>query len=140
MNSRTKRSVRKKRKAELYVFNGKTKMVLWVAGAVVTITGAVVGFNNMVPIVEPYMPATHMYVRDLTDSTSHILRDIQVEQAQGKIDATNDAVVKWKLERSKTQDPVTQNMIDQHIHDLGNLSERLADQLKTLKEIKARER
>lgn len=148
MSSRTKKSAKKK--ASDPIFNGKTKMVLWIAGAVVTVTGAVVGINNALPVLEPYAPATHSFTRELTDgldkrltqaqnNTAYILRDIQIEQAQGKIDATSDAVVKWKLERSKTQDPVTQSMIDSHVNDLGAQAQRLHEQLKVLQQIKAKE-
>lgn len=148
MNSRTKKSA--KRKNSLHIFNGKTKMILWAAGAVVTITGAVVGINNALPVLEPYAPATHSFTRELTDgldkrlsmaqsSTDYILRDIQLEQAQGKSDANADSIVKWKLERAKSQDPVTQSMIDTHIHDLGVLADRLDSQVKTLKDLKAKQ-
>lgn len=124
------------------------KKAMWAASAVGVITAAVIGVNQAAPVIEPYWYASREYVRDSIkeiktiiasdqQETNRILRSMQVEQAEGKLEATRDSIAKWQIERSKTADPVSQGMIDQHIKTLQGSEGRLRDQLETLRRIRS---
>ena len=139
----------KKGKEEQY-HNGVTrgaKRTMALVGAAGVIAAAIISVNQASPIIEPYWPATHGFVREIAEAvkvhlvgeqtqTNKILRALQIEQAEGKLDATKDSITKWNLERSKTTDAVTQSMIDLHLKDLQNSAGRLSDQLNSLKKLR----
>lgn len=81
---------------------------------------------------------TKTELKSSLDSTNYILRDMQIEQAQGKLDANADAITKWKIELSKAQDPQTRVLVEGTIKDLESRVRSLSDQINTLSSIRAR--
>ncbi|HEX4919827.1 MAG TPA: hypothetical protein VFV92_03710, partial [Candidatus Bathyarchaeia archaeon] len=77
-------------------------------------------------------------IQQQLQSSNEILRDIQIEAFEGKLDANKDAVAKWSLEKDKAADPNTKNMIDQHIKELVSSGDRLKGQLDNLRMLKAK--
>lgn len=77
-------------------------------------------------------------LKNTIDGTNYILRDMQIEQAQGKLDANNDAMTKWKVELGKTQDEQTRSMIEGTIRDLNLRVRALNAQLNDLTSARAR--
>ena len=123
------------------------RAAVW-AGAITTITGAIVGMSRALPVVEPYWPAHRMYVRDRVDfardefkatenSNTLILRDLQIEQAEGKRDAVKNDLAKWAVELNKTQDPQTRQLIEKTINEQNATYERLQEQLRSLNKLRA---
>lgn len=87
--------------------------------------------------VEPNFLATRGFVRYAQQSQTSILRDLQIESAEGKRSQAANSVANWRLEKLKTHDPVTQGLIDQQITNQEAEVERLSDQLRTLNRLKA---
>jgi len=124
------------------------KMIVWTAGIVATIAGSVTGVSAAWPILEPMLLAHRGYVRVVADDVKHewkvaqqtqtsILRDLQIEATEGKKSSANNALANWKLEKLKTKDPVTTNLIEQQIGQKEAEIERLNDQLRTLNKLKS---
>lgn len=88
-------------------------------------------------VVEPNFLATRGFVRYAQQSQTSILRDLQIESAEGKRSQAANSVANWRLEKLKTHDPVTQGLIDQQIVNQEAEVERLSDQLRTLNRLKA---
>lgn len=130
----------------------------WVTAATATIV-FLINLDKFTPIWERWQPASHEYVnheidgvkvevrkdidstksdlKSSLDNTNYILRDMQIEQAQGKLDASTDAVSKWKLELAKTKDPQTQTMIEGTIKEIDVRIRSLNSQLNTLNQLRA---
>jgi len=129
-------------------FRVTLKSIVWSAGVVTAIAGAIVGVAKSWEYIEPGMPAFRYYVRDRIDtslspfktaqqSQTSILRDLQIENTEGKRSNAANALANWKLERLKTQDPVTQGLIDRQIQEKDNELKKLDSQLKTLNELRS---
>ena len=142
MNLRGKKSVK-----ENNVLLTRKGVVMIVSG-IATVTAAIIGLHNVEPIIDPWMPATRGYVSETITgfksliaseqtTTNSILRDIQVEQAEGKLDATRDAIAKAQIEKAKTSDAGTLSILDQHLKNLIATQARLEEQLRSLKKARS---
>ena len=107
---------------------------------VATIAGGVV---VAWPMVEPYMAATRGYARELTkehaekDLTAQakverVLHHIQLDAANGKLEATDNDLFKAQLEMKKTQDPSTQEFIAGQINKLQATKQAIENQIRAL--------
>lgn len=107
------------------------------------ITGAIVGIASAWPILEPYMAAHRAYVRavamGLTDTyqaaqsdSRRVIRDLQLETAEGKRDSASDSIIKWTVELRKSNDETTKSMIQGQIDQLLMTKRRLNEQIDTL--------
>lgn len=114
-----------------------------IAGVVGAFTGAIVGGAAAWTIVEPYMIAHRGYVRFVTmqfadksdaaqNQSRRVIRDLQVEQADGKRDAAEEAIFKWGLELSKATDEQAKQLITARIRELQNTKQKLDNQIDTL--------
>lgn len=123
------------------------KLLLW-CSALTIITGAIVSTDKAAPIVEPYWFAHRLYVRNSVESVRSefkatengntiILRDVQIEQAEGKRDAVKNDLAKWAVELTKTQDPTTRQLIEKTISEQTATYERLQEQLRSLLKMRA---
>ena len=121
-------------------------------------TTAVVILGGIVPAVkgvqyidewsDPWQPARHAFVYDrvgVVDKKAEtigtqnqvILRDLQIDTANGKRTATINDIKKWQLELEKPGiDPTLKNFIQQQIDALTATKDKLDAQLKTLTAIK----
>ena len=126
------------------------KTITSIAAVVVAITGMITGVHAAWPIVEPLLPAHRAYARDLTEHVTQvaetyanknaaILRDVQIEQAEGKQEAVSSELFKWQLELSKTADENIKPLIQEQIRRLNNTKEKLNDQIKTLNAVKQKQ-
>lgn len=126
----------------------KTRKIVTISSAVTVFLGTIISINKAAPIMEPWAPAHRMYVRDYADGiknelqtadtgNSYILRDLQIEQAEGKRDAAKNDITKWNLELAKTKDPSTRALIDKTIIDLNANYEKLQEQIRTLTKMRA---
>ena len=114
---------------------------------IIGLTGSATGMRAAMPLLKPVAPALIYYVDDsvgeverkLTvaqQSTNSILRDLQIEANEGKKSSVNNSLANWKLEKLKTNDPVTRGLIDQQIQQQENELEKLNSQLKTLNKLR----
>lgn len=129
----------------------RIRKIAWAAGIVATISGGIVGYAKAWPEIEPWWWASRGFVysqvdsarsqfKQAQDSTAAILRDLQIEQAEGKRDAAKEAKAKWGVELNKTADPITREMIDRHINELEASVGKLDSQIRTLNRMRALER
>jgi hypothetical protein len=65
-----------------------------------------------------------------------ILRDLQVEAAEGKRDATSNDIAKWQLELSKAHDDTGKSLIQQQINTLNATKQKLESQIGTLNRLR----
>lgn len=118
-----------------------------VCGVVAAITSAIVGIAAAVPIVEPYMVAHRGFVRDsisfsaqanvLSQTESQrTIRDLQIEQAEGKREAVQDALLKWAVEANKTTDTQTKQLIAERLRELAISKRMLDSQIDTLNKVR----
>jgi len=68
--------------------------------------------------------------------TTSVVRDLQMEAAEGKLSANRDAYVKWEVELRKTKDPVSRELIMKQMQNLEATRGGLEQQLKTLRDIR----
>ena len=105
------------------------------------------GLNYIDNRVEPWYLAWHWWTRDLVKTvedkidtqdhkTSSILRDIQVDTANGKLASTVNDIKKWQLELKKATDQNSVDLITQQIEALEDTKSKLDTQLKVLNKIK----
>ena len=80
-----------------------------------------------------YKPATRGWVLAESKTTRSIAQDIQIEQAEGKLEATEEALAKWKAEVVKAQDQAIINLSNQRIRELVNQKSKLEEQVRSLK-------
>ncbi len=113
------------------------------AGIVVAITAAIVGVATAWPLLEPWVAAHRGYVREVSSAIEFKLnlaqikgyaaiRDIQIEQAEGKRDQVEDSIFKWNIEMEKAPDLQSKSLIADRIRDLQNIKRKLDSQLDTL--------
>lgn len=120
----------------------KTRWKLFTFGlaGVATVFTSVGAISKNWDAVEPSFISTRGFVRDsikvAQQTQTGILRDLQIESAEGKRSQASNAVANWKLEKLKTKDPVTQSLIDQQIINQEAEVDRLSQQLKTLNRLK----
>lgn len=125
----------------------RLRKIIWVSGVVAAISAGIVGGARAWPILEPFWFAHRGYVRDYTmlasDKTNaaqsdsrKIIRDLQVESAEGKRDQTEDSILKWKIELAKASDVQTIQMISKQISTLENTKSKLVNQIDTLNAVR----
>lgn len=118
-----------------------------IAGIVGALTGAVVGAAAAWPILEPYLAAHRGYVRFIAMEATgkyqadqlesrRVVRDIQVEQADGKREQTEEAIFKWQLELAKAPDEQARQLISNRIRELQNTKAKLINQIDTLNKVR----
>ena len=119
-----------------------------VTGIVAGVSGSVTGGRAAWPIVKMGLPAPIVYVdssleevegriRMAQQTSTSILRDLQVETAEGKKESAVQNKAKWQVERSKIQDPATLGLIDQQLNDLDKTISRLDNQIRVIEKLKA---
>ena len=120
------------------------------ASAHATMLSAIVGLIVVVPVAAATL--THPVVTWIDgrvdvkigplqlafDGTSSAVRDLQIEQAEGKLSAVKNDQVKWELELKRTQNAASRGLIQKQMLDLELTRGRLEQQLKTLNEIRSR--
>jgi len=106
-------------------------------GAIAAITGA---FATVRQLPENYVGQIVEVrigpLRMAFEGTSGAVRDLQAENAEGKLEANRDAFVKWEVELRKTNDLETRIVIQKQMRDLEATRGKLEQQLKTLHEIR----
>lgn len=119
-----------------------------VTGIVIGLTGSVGGIRATWPVLRLALPALVFYVdttledargefKNTQNTTLSVLRDMQIEQAEGKRDAAKEAKAKWSVELGKTKDSVSRDMIERHINDLDATAGKLDGQIKTLNRLRS---
>lgn len=92
--------------------------------------------------LEPVAPAHRAYVRDQVheaqNATLPVLRDLQVDIANRAKRDEVDKKTKWTIERAKTKDPATLDMIDRQLRDSEATINALDEQLTTVKQLRAK--
>lgn len=127
---------------------GMAKRNPWkfITGAVVFLAGlpgAWAGAN----FLEPALPAHRGYVRDQTeevkkeiktteDTTVGILRDLQIETAEGKRDNAANAIAKFQLDLDSEKAPQRKLEIGETLRGLQNTKDKLDAQIKTLNRLR----
>lgn len=126
------------------------RLMYWgkLVGIIGVTAGAIVSAAAAWPLIEPYLVAHRGYVRHVSDSVSNnssaaqsesrkVIRDLQVEQAEGKRDQADEALFKWKVELNKAADDQTRQLIFERLRELENTKRKLGDQIETLNKARA---
>lgn len=119
------------------------------ATSITLVASCITAVAAAAPVVEPYIAAHRGYVRDvasIVDSktklaqaeSQRVIRDLQVEQAEGKRDQTEESMFKWSRELEKATDEQAKQLIRERIRDLANTKSRLESQIRTLNEVRGR--
>lgn len=119
-----------------------------IAGVVGAITAAIIGVATAWPLIEPYVAAHRGYVRhvaaeigDKNELAQHqnrkVIRDLQIEQADGKRDQIEEAIFKWEIELAKITDEQARFLINSRIRELQNTKSKLENQIETLNKAKS---
>jgi hypothetical protein len=117
------------------------------ATGVLAFVAAIGGAVAAVPKIEPVFPAHRLYVREevrhvhdtiqmAQDASIRALRDVQVEQAEGKREAADDALATWQLKLSGTTDETAKQLIRERIRALENTQRKLDGQINTLNRLR----
>lgn len=118
-------------------------------GIIIGATGAAGSIKASWSVMRYGVPANLVYVdgsveevegriRIAQQSNASILRDLQIETAEGKKESAVQNKAKWQVERSKTKDPATLNLIDQQLNDLDRTISRLDNQIRVIEQLKSR--
>jgi hypothetical protein len=111
------------------------------------IVPAVKGIQYLDDATDPWQPARHAFVYDkvgivdkkaetIGTQNQSILRDLQIDTANGKRTATINDIKKWQLELEKPGDATIKEFIKAQIDTLTATRDKLDAQLKTLTAIK----
>ena len=102
------------------------------------LAGTIVAVSKAAPVAEPYFPAHRAYVREQVaeEKTMQILRDLQVENAEGKLAVTTNDIAKWSLEYAKSADESTKDIIRRQINTLDAMRHKLEAQINVLNRIR----
>lgn len=111
--------------------------------AIGLVTGTIVSIDKAWPVVEPAVPALRYYVRDTTGEVERRIKmaqeailkrlnDTQLEQAQGKLETTQDNLARWHLDYSKETDDQRKLLIGRQIRELETTAIKLRSQINTL--------
>jgi hypothetical protein len=107
------------------------------------------GIQYIDDATDPWQPARHAFVYDkvgivdkkaetIGTQNQSILRDLQIDTANGKRTATINDIKKWQLELEKPGvDQTLKGFIQQQIDALTATRDKLDAQLRTLTEIKS---
>lgn len=112
-----------------------------------SIPAAMGGITYLDARAEPLYLAMHWWVRDIVGSvekkidtsdlkTTAILRDLQIDTADGKRASTINDIKKWQLELTKAPDQASVDNITQQIETLQDTKSKLDGQINTLRAIK----
>jgi hypothetical protein len=119
-----------------------------VAGALAVIVPAVKGLQYLDEVTDPWQPASHPFVykhvgdvdkkaEAIGTQNTAILRELQIDTARGKREATLNDIKKWQLEMEKPGiDGNLKEFIKQQIDTLTATRDKLDNQIKTLTAIK----
>lgn len=121
------------------------RLMYWgkLVGMIGVTAGAIVSAAAAWPLIEPYLAAHRGYVRYVAGEVSNgastaqsesrkVIRDLQVEQAEGKRDAAAGDLVKWEIELGKTSNDQTRALIEKQMRELTVTKHRLDSQIETL--------
>jgi hypothetical protein len=124
------------------------KFWMTVGGALAVIVPAVKGIQYLDEVTDPWQPASHPFVykhvgdvdkkaEAIGTQNQTILRELQIDTARGKREATLNDIKKWQLELEKPGvDQTLKGFIQQQIDTLAATRDKLDAQIKTLTAIK----
>ena len=126
------------------------KSAMAALGLIIALGGAIKVTPDIYNAIEPIWYASRAYARDLQSVTikeaqsigernNVILRDLQIEQAEGKRDAAANDIAKWNVELAKAEkqnDAALAYKIRDAISKLTSIHDRLDAQIKTLNKLR----
>lgn len=80
-----------------------------------------------------WVPASVRYVNDTINPHAARLKDLQIEQAEGKRDVVEESIFKWNDTISKEHDDDKRLLYRQRVRELEQTKRRLDDQIDTLR-------
>jgi septal ring factor EnvC (AmiA/AmiB activator) len=75
-------------------------------------------------------------VKVAESDTQSILRELQIEVAEGKKERTEDSISRWQLQHDRAEDTEGRSIIERQLQELQDTKTRLDDQIKTLRSLK----
>lgn len=119
-----------------------------VTAVVVGLTGAIQGIKAAWPLMRLILPALILYVdgsvddargewRTAQSSDRGVLRDVQIDMNNRSRRDEIQKKYNFAIERTKTSDPTTLQIIDRSLRDVEENISELDNQLNTLKQLKA---
>jgi hypothetical protein len=92
--------------------------------------------DKKVGVVDAKVGAVDAKVGSIGSENQGILRDVQIDIANGKLTASNNNIAKWQFELGKATTPLEKQLIAKSLQDEQDTKSRLESQLKTLKTVK----
>lgn len=119
-----------------------------VTGIVIGLTGSVGGIKATWPVLRLALPALVFYIdstledargefKNTQNTTLSVLRDLQIETAEGKRDVAATSIDRFQLDLNKAKDDSEKLNINKTIRDLQNTKDKLDAQIKTLNKLRA---
>jgi hypothetical protein len=68
--------------------------------------------------------------------TQNILRELQIEVAEGKKERADDSISSWRLQLDRAGDAESRSIIERQIQELQDTKAKLDEQIKTLRSLK----
>lgn len=102
------------------------------------LAGTIIAVASAIPVVEPYAPAHRLYVREQVaeEKTTRILRDLQIEQAEGKRDAVRDKLYQWQDKLTEATDPEKKAFYRERVRETKDTQIKLEEQLRVLRTLR----
>lgn len=122
---------------------------LWATSArkaltsIALVASTITAVATAAPTAEPWIAAHRGYVREIVDALEKkfriaedkgyaTIRDLQIEQAEGKRDQAAELIFKWQVELGKAPDDQAKALISDRLRDLERTKRRLDAQIETL--------
>jgi hypothetical protein len=137
----------RKRKNWTHWVTDRSPIVLW-AGGLTVIFGLIVAIpatfgTLLMPVhglIDGRVDMKFGPLQFAFEGTSAVVRDLQIEAAEGKLAANRDSYIKWEIELRKTKDPSSREIIQKQMRELEATRGGLEQQLRTLRELRTKTR
>jgi hypothetical protein len=134
---------RGRRKRWTHWITDRSPVVLW-AGGLTMIFGLIVAIpatfgTIMMPVhglIDGRVDIKFGPLQYAFEGTNSVVRDLQIEAAEGKLANNRDSYVKWEIELRKTRDPSSREIIQRQMRELELTRGGLEQQLRTLRELR----
>lgn len=108
------------------------KVATAILGLLAATGTAIAQRENLLWVIPVPIPYLHSTVKLAQADVIKELRNVQIDQANGKLEAAEDALDKWKLEATKAQTDEEKLRINQAIRRTQATHDKLKDQINSL--------
>jgi hypothetical protein len=103
------------------------------AGAVVAITGAIVGVAKAWPYVEPYLLAHRGYVLEQVGGVTATTNELLIWKSEDSQERIKSEISGWAIQLQKESDPQQKHLIEQRLRELNDAAKRHQERINRLR-------